>query len=193
MTSGTLVLVILIGILFFIGAYLIMIYNSFIQIRNNVDKAWSNIDVILKQRHDELSKLIDACKKYMDFERTVLNEVTAARTKVDQARKTGDLKSLGAAEGMLRTGLGSLFAVAENYPDLKTNNSFIQLQERISSLENMIADRRELYNENVTINNIRIEQFPDVFVAKIFSFSDRDLLEFSADETKDINVGDMFS
>lgn len=193
MDSGTIMLIVGGGLAFFVLAYFIMLYNSFIQIRKNIDKSWSNIDVILKQRHDELSKLIAACKKYMDFEKSVLTEVTEARTKVDQARQTGDMKSLGVAEGMLRKGMGGLFAVAENYPDLKSNASFMQLQERISSLENMIADRRELYNEHVTINNVRVEQFPDVFVAKAFSFGERDLLEFSEAEKQDVNVGELFN
>jgi len=90
-------------------------------------------------------------------------------------------------------GLGNLFALAENYPELKANNSFQQLQSRISQLENSIADRREVYNESVNNNNVRIEQFPDVVVARMLNFKDFELLEFSDEEKKDVNVGALFN
>jgi LemA protein len=92
----------------------------------------------------------------------------------------------------LRAGLGQLFAVAEAYPDLKTNESFQQLLGRISGLENAISDRREYYNESVNVNNVRIEQFPDLIIARMFNFKDFDLLEFQAEEKQDVNIKELF-
>ena len=94
MGTSTITLFVIAGIALLLLTYLVMLYNGFIQIRNNIDKSWSNIDVILKQRHDELSKLIAACKKYMDFEKKLLTDITKARSQVDAARKTGDMKAL---------------------------------------------------------------------------------------------------
>ncbi|MEW8209088.1 MAG: LemA family protein, partial [Candidatus Thiodiazotropha taylori] len=96
-------------------------------------------------------------------------------------------------EGQLRLGLGNLFAVAENYPDLKANETFLHLQSRISGLENSIADRREFYNESVNNNNVRIEQFPDVILARQFSFKAAELLEFDESEKTDVDMGTLFS
>ena len=173
--------------------YIINIYNHLVRIKHNVFKAWSNIDVLLKQRHDEIPKLVETCKQYMKFEKETLEKVMQARNQVAQARESQDMGSLGPAEGMLRMGLGNLFAVAEAYPELKANENFQHLQSRISALESAIADRREFYNESVNINNTRIEQFPDIVIARLLSFGARDLLEFSAQEIKDINLKNLFS
>jgi LemA protein len=100
--------------------------------------------------------------------------------------------SLGQAEGGLRATLGHLFAVAEAYPDLKSNQTFQQLQTRISALENAIADRREFYNESVNVNNVRIEQFPASLLAGFFGFKPAELLEFAATETADVDLGPLF-
>jgi LemA protein len=102
------------------------------------------------------------------------------------------VEGVGSAESSLRLGLGNLFAVAENYPDLKANESFQHLQTRITGLEESIADRREFYNASVNINNVRIEQFPDVIVANWFKFKSADLLEFEEAEIADVNVGALF-
>ena len=138
--------------------YLINIYNHLVRIKHNVSKAWSNIDVLLKQRHDEIPKLVETCKQYMEFEQDTLEKVMRARSQVSEARESEDVAGLGLAEGALRMGLGKLFALAEDYPDLKANDNFQHLQGRISSLESTIAERREFYNESVNINNIGIEQ-----------------------------------
>jgi len=172
--------------------YLINIYNHLVRIKHNVSKAWSNIDVLLKQRHDEIPKLVETCKQYMKFEQETLEKVMQARSQVSEARKRQDVPGLGMAEGALRMGLGQLFALVENYPDLKANENFQHLQARISSLENSIADRREFYNESVNINNVGIEQFPDVIVARTIGFAARDLLEFGSAEIADANVGELF-
>ena len=173
--------------------YTVIIYNRLVSLKHNVSKAWANIDVLLKQRHDELPKLVETCKQYMGFEQETLTKVMEARSKVQDARASQDVPGVGAAETQLRLGLGNLFAVAEAYPDLKANETFQHLQARISGLENSIADRREYYNESVNLNNVRIEQFPDVIIARFFNFKDFDLLEFSDEEKKDVDMKSLFS
>ena len=184
---------IILGVLAAGVLYAIMLYNNLVSLKHNVSKAWANIDVLLKQRHDELPKLIETCKQYMGYEQETLEKVMQARAAVSSAREKGDVAALGPAETQLRMGLGNLFALAEAYPDLKANDSFQHLQGRISRLENAIADRREFYNESVNNNNVRIEQFPDVIIARNLGFGAKDLLEFSEGETKDVDVKELFS
>jgi LemA protein len=172
--------------------YIISIYNHLVRLKHNVSKAWSNIDVLLKQRHDEIPKLVETCKQYMKFEQETLEKVMQARSRVAQARQSQDVPGLGLAEGALRMGLGQLFALAEDYPELRANENFQHLQSRISALEDTIADRREFYNESTNINNIGIETFPDIIVARLFGFGERDLLEFEAGEIADVNVKQLF-
>ncbi len=183
---------IFLGLLVVALFYAITIYNNLVTLKHNVSKAWSNIEVLLKQRHDELPKLVEVCKQYMKYEQDTLEKVMLARSQVARAQQSGDVKALGEAEGLLRMGLGNLFAVAEAYPDLKANDNFQHLQSRISGLENAIADRREFYNESVNVNNIRIEQFPDVIIARFMNFKAFDLLEFSEEETRDVDVKALF-
>jgi LemA protein len=184
---------ILLGVLVAFFVYVVLIYNGLVRLKHNVSQAWANIDVLLKQRHDELPKLIETCKQYMAHERSVLENVTAARTAVGKAREARDIGALGAAEVQLRAGLAGLYAVAENYPALRANESFQQLQARISQLESQIADRREFYNDAVNTNNIRIEQFPDGIIARAFNFGPRTLLAFEPGETADVNVKELFN
>ena len=176
-----------------VGIYFVITYNGLVNIKHNVEKAWANIDVLLKQRHDELPKLIDTCKQYMKHEQDTLEKVIQARSRVSEARESHNVEALGAAENILRSGLGKLFALAESYPDLKANEQFLHLQSRISGLENAIADRREFYNDSVNINNVRIEQFPDLIVAKMFNFKAAALLKFAAEELKDIDISQRFN
>ena len=172
--------------------YAVVIYNALVALKHSVTKAWSNIDVLLRQRHDELPKLVETCKQYMEFERDTLEKVMLARSAAQTARETGDVKGVGKAETAMRMGLGQLFAVAEAYPELKANQSFQQLQARISGLEDAIADRREFYNESVNANNVRIEQFPDNIISGMFNFKSAELLEFSEEEKQDIDVKSLF-
>jgi len=184
--------IIVLGGLLVIVVYAVMLYNNLVQVKHNVSKAWANIDVLLRQRHDELPKLVETCKQYMKFEQDTLTRVMEARARVFSAREAQNMPQLGQAEGALRATLGSLFALAEAYPDLKTNQTFQQLQTRISSLENAIADRREFYNESVNVNNVRIEQFPDSIIAGMFHFKPAQLLEFQAEEKADVDVKKLF-
>ena len=186
--SSIITWVVIIGI----GLYVVATYNGLVRLKHNVSRAWSNIDVLLKQRHDELPKLVETCKQYMEYEKDVLERVVKARASVAEARMAGDVGALGAAETEMRIGLGNLFAVAENYPELKANETFQHLQQRISLLESQIADRREYYNDSVNANNIRVEQFPDTIVARMFGFGLRDLLEFSEADKADVNVKELF-
>jgi LemA protein len=184
--NGTL----LVGILLMFGVVSIMvyavdIYNTLVRLSNNIDKAWSNIDVILKQRHDELPKLVKVCNSYMTHERETLESVTNARsvygrsTSVDEKAK---------AENQLTRALGRLFAVAEQYPDLKANQEFLNVQQRISALENTIADRREFYNDSVNLYNIRIEQIPAVWVAQQIGYRARPLLAVAESDRADVEL-----
>lgn len=181
------------GILILAVVYVVVAYNHLVNLKHNVSKAWANIDVLLKQRHDEIPKLVETCKQYMKFEQSTLEKVMQARAQVSNAREARDVSALGKAEGALRAGLGNLFAVAEAYPELKSNEQFMHLQARISNLENAIADRREFYNESVNINNVRVEQFPDNVVAGMFSFKTARLLEFASAEKADVDVQGLFA
>ena len=183
---------VLLGLVVLTLVYGVVIYNGLVQLKHNLAKAWANIDVLLKQRHDELPKLVDTCRQYMQHEQLTLEKVIQARARVADARESHDIGALGLAEGALRSGLGNLFALAESYPDLKANEQFLHLQSRISGLESAIADRREFYNESVNINNVSIEQFPELLIARLFKFKSFELLKFSADELKDVDIGQRF-
>ena len=184
---------VLLAILAVVAVYFIMLYNGLVNLKHNVAKAWANIDVLLKQRHDELPKLVETCKQYMKYEQETLEKVMKARSQVAAASASQNMGALGAAEGALRGLLGNLFAVAEAYPELKANENFQHLQGRISGLENAIADRREFYNDSVNLNNVRIELFPDVIVARTFNFQPADLLEFDAAQIADVDVKQLFN
>jgi len=190
MSIGTAVFLALIVLALVYG---VVVYNGLVQLKHNIAKAWANIDVLLKQRHDELPKLVEVCRQYKQFEQATLARVTEARARVAKAREAHDVPALGAAENLLRAGLGQIFAVAEAYPELKANEHFMQLQTRITALENSIADRREWYNESVNLHNVRIEQFPDVLIARLFSFQAAELLVFSDAEKADVDLKSLFS
>lgn len=163
----------------------ISLYNNLVQLKANVDKAWANIDVLLKQRHDELPKLIDTCKGYMKYEQALLEKLTLARTAFLSSANNDEKV---AAENNMSKLLKNVFAVAENYPDLKANHGFVQLQSRISSLENNIADRRELFNESVNLYNVGIQQFPAVLISKQMGFEGKKLLEVPGSDTQDVKI-----
>ena len=165
--------------------YVVGLYNTLVRLSNNIDKAWSNIDVILKQRHDELPKLVQVCNSYMRHERETLERVTNARNAYGRSTSVdGKAK----AENQLTRALGKLFAVAEQYPDLKANQEFLSVQQRISALENTIADRREFYNDSVNLYNISIEQIPAVWVAQQIGYPARPLLAVAESERADVEL-----
>jgi LemA protein len=184
---GLTIIVALVVILAVVGVfvYLTTIYNSLVRLKNDIDKAWANIDVLLKQRHDELPKLIETCKGYMQYEQKTFLLVTDARTAFMKASSVGEKAQ---ADNLISGALKSLFAVAENYPELKANNNFMQLQKRISELEEKIADRREFFNDDVNTYNIRIQQIPDVFIAGLMHLQHRDLFKVTEEDRRDVEV-----
>ena len=182
-TLGVLVIlaVIVIGVIM----YLVGIYNNLVTLKNDLERSFANIDVLLKQRHDELPKLIETCKGYMQYEQKTLQAVTEARTAYTHATTPADKAQ---ADNMITGALRTLFAVAENYPDLKANTNFMQLQGRITELEEKIASQRTRYNEDVNAFNIRIAQIPDVFVARMMNLQPQALLQVAAADREDVQV-----
>ena len=176
-----------IGILFLIGfaVYFISVYNGLVRLRNNIKKSWANINVLLKQRSDELPKLIASVKGYMKHERETLEVLTKARTDFLKAKTMSEKAE---ADSMITSALKTIFAVAENYPNLKANENFIQLQNRISGLENELADRREFYNDSVNNYNIRIQSFPDMFVARMIGCKSEEMFKVSEEDKQDVEV-----
>jgi LemA protein len=168
----------------------VTLYNSLVQVRVDVDTAWSNIDVLLKQRHDELGKLLDSVKAYMGYEQNVFSQVTQLRSQTGSGSNNAARMQ---AEDALSVGIGRLFAVAENYPQLRASDSFKQLQDAIESLETEIAHRREFYNASVNINNARLAQFPDMLLAGAAGLRPRDLFTATPQDTADVNVGAVLS
>jgi LemA protein len=173
--------------LFVAGAltYAVILYNGLVRLRNENDRAWANIDVLLKQRHDEIPNLVETVKGYMQHEQQTLLAVTQARAASMNAASIGqkamaDLQMAGALHG--------LFAVAENYPQLKANENFLKLQNRITELEERIADRREFFNDDITTYNTRIGQIPDVFVASFMSLKPRQMFKVSDEDRRQVEV-----
>lgn len=165
--------------------YIVSIYNGFIRLMKNIDKAWANIEVILKQRHDELPKLIEVCKGYMKYERSVLEEITKLRSAWMKAKSMGERASISEAiSGALKT----LFAVSERYPRLRANENFLHLQSRISGLETELADRREFYNDSVTLFNTRLHWFPDMYMARAMKLKPAELFKVTEEEKKEVAI-----
>ncbi|MDY0131597.1 MAG: LemA family protein [Desulforegulaceae bacterium] len=165
--------------------FVIITYNGFIHLKNNIDKTWSNIDILLKQRYDEIPKLVEVCKGYMTHERETLERVIRARNMVGSPK---DSKKFLENQGELTTALKSLFAVAEQYPELKADSMFARLQSRITEIEDSIADRREMYNEVVTIYNIKLQKFPDTMVGSAFKFDQSVLWEIDPLHREDVKI-----
>jgi LemA protein len=165
--------------------YLVAIYNGLIVVKNDIQKAWGNIDVLLKQRHDELPKLIKTCETYMAYEKGTLTKVIELRSAAQGAQ---GVAAKAQAENALSATLHKLFALAENYPQLKAESTFQNLQNRISGLENQIADRREFYNESVNNYNIRIASIPDLFVARLMNLNPQEMFKVSDEDRRDVDI-----
>ncbi len=160
--------------------WVVVIYNGLITLKNQVKNSWSQIDVQLKRRYDLIPNLIETVKGYAAHEAGTLENVTKAR---QQAVNVGDnVKDRAAAENMLSGALKSLFAVAENYPDLKANQNFMQLQEELTTTENKIGFARQFYNDSVMAYNTQKEVFPSNMVATIFNFENREFFEIDSAE-----------
>jgi LemA protein len=172
------------------AAYVVVLYNALVDVKHQVDQAWSNIDVLLKQRHEELPKLIDVVKSHAGYERELVERVTALRARTGSGG--ADAERL-AAEQALSLGIGRLLATAEAYPDLKASASYLELQRRITGLEEQIAHRREYYNAAVNVNNVRMEQFPDLLLVGLAGLTRRLLFVAASEERADVSVGALLA
>jgi LemA protein len=161
------------------------IYNSLVALKNAIARSWANIDVLLKQRHDELPKLVKTCEGYMQHERAIFDKLNVARGALGAARSVAQRAE---AENLLTRALGQVFAVAEAYPDLKANQGFLALQNRISEIEGMIADRRELYNDTVPLFNTRLGQVPDKWVANWLDYRPAELFHAEPRDREDVEI-----
>ncbi len=179
------ILVILIIVAIALIAFFVGIYNNLVALKNDIDRSFSNIDVLLKQRHDELPKLIDTCKGYMKYEQETLQKVVEARNAYGRATTPADKAQ---ADNMMTGALKTLFAVAEKYPDLKADANFMQLQGRITELETKIAGQRTAYNEDVNQYNIRIAQVPANFVAGFMGLQPHALFQVAETDREDVKV-----
>ena len=177
-----LIAVIILGliILWLISSFISM-YNRLVMLKNNVTKSFANIDVLLKQRADEIPNLIKVVKEYMKYEGDVLNKLTELRTSYMESQSINEKISLS---GEIDKNMRSIMAVSENYPNLKANDTFLSLHGRVSALEDNIADRREFYNESVNMYNIGIAEFPDFLLAKLLRYKEMSMLHISEEEKK---------
>jgi LemA protein len=164
-------------IVFFVAvmAWFIIIYNLFVRDKNRVLAAWSDIDVQLKRRHDLIPKLIDAVKQYAAYESTTLSAITVLRSESVDA---SGVEKKGQIESQLSTKLHQLIAIAEDYPDLKANQSFLDLQKNLTDVENHIQYARRYYNGSVRNLNIRVDSFPDMLIARLFRFIPAEYFDF---------------
>ncbi len=178
-------LTIFIIILVLLALSLILIYNRLVKLRNRAQEAWADIDIQLKRRHDLIPNLIETVKGYAAHEKGVLEEVTRARTEAVRAEKEGDPKEIEKAEGELQKTLKSLFAVSENYPDLKASQNFLELQRELRDTEDKIQASRRFYNTNVRELNIKIESFPANLIAGKMGFEKKDFFEIEREEERD--------
>ena len=165
--------------------YVVITYNELVRLRNDSDRAWANIDVLLKQRHDEVPNLVETVKGYMHHEKETLLAITQARA---AALVAASISEKAQADLVLTGALRSFFGVAENYPQLKANQNFLKLQERITGLEERIADRREYFNDDVNTYNTRLRQFPEVFLAVVLRLKPREMFKTSEADSQPVGV-----
>ena len=185
--DSTIVLIILLAIIVVVVLFLIGLYNGLVTRRNRIDEAFGQIDVQLKRRHDLIPNLVQAVKGYMGFEQDVLTRVTEARANAVSAGAQGPAQQ-AQAENMLTGALRSLFAVVENYPDLKANQNVMQLQEQLTTTENQISFARQHYNATVLDYNNAIQTFPAVMLAGMFGFLKREFFDAEPEAEQVPNV-----
>jgi len=177
--------IILLIVIAIAAIWVIAVYNGLIKLKNRVDEAWSDIDVQLKRRYDLIPNLINTVKGYATHERELFEKVTEARSNAMKAEAPAEKEK---AENMLSDTLKSLFAVAENYPDLKANQNFLELQRELSDTENKIQASRRFYNGNVRDFNTKIQIFPNNIIAGMLKFSQRDFFEAEEAEKENVKV-----
>ena len=176
-------LIVIAGVLGVIALAVIGIYNALVRLRNQVDNAWSQIDVQLKRRHDLIPNLIETAKGYMKHERGTFEAITEARGKAMGATNVADASK---AEGMLGEALSKFMLVVENYPELKANQNFLAVQEELTGTENKIAFARQSYNDQVLFFNNKIQMFPSNIIAGMFKFSKRDFFEIEVAAEREV-------
>ncbi len=176
---------IVIGVVLLVIIAAILIFNGLVVLRNRVENAWSQIDVQLKKRYDLVPNLVETVKGYAKQERTVFEEVTKARAAV---MKAGNVQETAEANNMLTGALKSLFAVAENYPQLHSSQNFMMLQEELSGIEGKIAFARQFYNDSVLSYDTAIEQFPGSIFASIFGFKEKPYFEIEEKSREPVKV-----
>ena len=181
------IVVIFVIVLIIIGiiSWFFTVYNGLIQVKENIKKSWANIDVLLMQRSDEIPKLIKVLKSFVKHEKKMFDNIMDARTSYLGANSVSEKAN---ADNQMSEALKSVFALSEAYPELGSNDNFLKLQERISSLENEIADRRELYNESVNNYNIRIQSLPDMFIANTLGLPQEVMFKVDENKKKDIDI-----
>jgi LemA protein len=174
-----LTLIIVLAVVAAIVLFVIFAYNALVRLRNQVDEAWNQISVQLKRRHDLIPNLVNAVRGYMEFEQETLQNVTNARAQAVAAGAAGpqNAAQAAAAENVLTGALRSLFAVVENYPELRANQNVMQLQEELTTTENQIGFSRQHYNSSVREFNTAIQTFPNVVIAGPFGFRERDYFQ----------------
>ena len=165
--------------------YIFSLYNGLIELNNNMDKAWANIDVLLKKRSDLIPNLVETVKGYMKHEKEVLTKITQLRSELGKETKTSDKAR---TSGEISETLKTIFAVAENYPQLKANENFLHLQKEISLIEEQIADRREFFNNSVVLFNTRIQVIPDSIFAGILGYKKKDYFKVEESERENVKV-----
>jgi LemA protein len=165
--------------------YAVIVYNGLVRMQNEIGRAWANIDVVLKQRHDEIPNLVACVKGYMDHERQTLEAVTQART---ASMNAASIPQKAQADLALTSALRSFFVVAEGYPQLKADQNFLALQNRISELEERIADRREFFNDGVNTYNMRIAQVPEVLMARLMKLQPRQMFQVNEKDRQQVDV-----
>lgn len=173
---------IIIGVIVAVVLWLVSVYNSLIKLRNRTDEAWSDIDVQLKRRYNLIPNLIETVKGYASHEKQTFESVTEARTRAMSAKT---VKEQGQSENMLAGALKTLFAVAENYPDLKANENFLELQRELTDTEDKIQAARRFYNGNVRDFNTKIQTFPNNVAAGMFGFNGREFFEIEEAEARE--------
>ena len=181
------IIVIFVVALIIIGfiSWFFTVYNGLIQVKENIKKSWANIDVLLMQRSDEIPKLIKVLKSFVKHEKKMFDNIINARTSYLGANSVSEKAD---ADNQISEALKSVFALSEAYPDLGSNENFLKLQERISGIENAIADRRELYNESVNNYNIRIQSLPDMFIANTLGLPQEEMFKVQENKKKDIDI-----
>ena len=180
------IIFVLVLVLLSVISWFLTVYNGLIQVKENIKKSWANIDVLLMQRSDEIPKLVKVLKSFLKHEKKIFdNSIMEARSFYLGASSVPEKAD---ADSEISSALKSIFALSEAYPELRSNDNFLKLQDRISGLENDIADRRELYNESVNNYNIRIQSLPDAYIANSMNLAAEEMFKVVEKKKKDVDI-----